>query len=445
MPLDPNLFAEDNNLKTRELYLKRLSYRSTIAKLNKNNIVNFSNGAEKYLYGRIDVYHVPVIRASNFYIKKLKSARDEKSNLSAFNFVVTAFEEMARFYKLKARAATVSTLDPYLTELKAYAAYVDPLRAYRDYSSLMVGSLIRHAQKENVKIKNFQDFTDTLLLYLNGIAKTYPFTLPAYVKSRMCPMNVSGLVIEIAPIDCANDQIKIQQFVESPNWDFFVAMANDYGFMIDANVPCRLVADIRSDAMGSYMRSTEDSVGTVNSFLSMRQQRAYLFYYENFKKQLLKMYNKTKKAFLKEPSSCREPTMASAGFQRPPLTGKEYDVLRRRAVIHPLNYKNVDHLEKSFDDREFFKLYVKIRFAEEESSFSPQQQMRLEKQLMYTYKADGTYAALDKFERILNKPFDYVGSMSYYIEQRRRFKEKRELLHTPRRTSGDTPSEGGGY
>ena len=90
---------------------------------------------------------------------------------------------------------------------------------------------------------------------LDGLEKNYlvnPFTFPAFIKARRTPITVSGLVIEIANLNKSNDDIKNELFFKSRNWDFYLNMAQNYGFMVDARNPWRLVADIGSSEMLKY-------------------------------------------------------------------------------------------------------------------------------------------------------------------------------------------------
>ena len=71
------------------------------------------------------------------------------------------------------------------------------------------------------------------------------------------------MAIEIAPHqDAANDNSKVLKFIQSKNWDFFVNTCDTYGFMIDYNVPWRIVADIDSE----IMRQVASRYGYINPY-----------------------------------------------------------------------------------------------------------------------------------------------------------------------------------
>ena len=72
---------------------------------------------------------------------------------------------------------------------------------------------------------------------------------------------------------------------------------------------------------------------------------------------------------------------------------------------------------ETYSTEYFLRKYFEIRFLEEESPYTPEQQEQLIHEVLCFYHGSGLMSALDGFERILNKTFDYYGSFSYYIRQ----------------------------
>jgi len=77
----------------------------------------------------------------------------------------------------------------------------------------------------------------------------------------------------------------------------------------------------------------------------------------------------------------------------------------------PKSYSKEAFFEK-YSDLYFLNLYCKIRFFEEESQFSESEQNYIIDDCIELAQHDLT-KALDSFENILNKPFDYRGSLGY--------------------------------
>ena len=78
-------------------------------------------------------------------------------------------------------------------------------------------------------------------------------------------------------LDASNDDGKAQAFIDSNNWEFFVNAAATYGFMVDKNVPWRLVADIGSSPMIEY--ATRHRFFSTDEVLLFAYQKAHSSYY----------------------------------------------------------------------------------------------------------------------------------------------------------------------
>ena len=82
---------------------------------------------------------------------------------------------------------------------------------------------------------------------------------------------------------------------------------------------------------------------------------------------------------------------------------------------------DLETLQGSYSLEYFTQQYFQIRFLEEESQFTPNARDALIRDSLRYIKINGAYYAILYFESILNKPFDYQGSMSYYIKARKAF------------------------
>ena len=100
------------------------------------------------------------------------------------------------------------------------------------------------------------------------------------MKNRRTPITITGLAIEIADVNAANDNAKMELFANSINWEFYLTAARSFGFMVDLDVPWRLVADIGSSVMLSasrYGASTTDDV--LNQYFENDALYQYLLEY----------------------------------------------------------------------------------------------------------------------------------------------------------------------
>jgi len=365
------------------------------------NLVDFNLG-EKYLFGRVDRFFVPIQtrnprEAALFAgFKGFRSSAGAQQSYEALSFVVDAFEQMALQFEKCAAKGIIDTKDPFLSSLQVHKAHVSHESLYSDYLDIYLNTLKDLFDADKIKVRDFKEFMQHLVVYLERTLHTVPFTKPAYIKSRRCSIMTSGLAIEIADLDPVNDDEKINQFVNSKNWAFYVNACNDYGFMVDQFVPWRIVCDI--DAPGMLKLSAKYYSPTTAAVLHNNYEHSHNKYFENFSSILLRLYNMVKYGSFYAYEECN---------------GK----VRRKMVI-PLSY-TLEELQAEFDEAYFLRVYCHLRFLEEESEFSINEREMLTNDCLRATEQVGLRASLIVFERILNKTFDYRGSASY-IERYRR-------------------------
>ena len=195
----------------------------------------------------------------------------------------------------------------------------------------------------------------------------------------------------------------MSQFIESRNWDFYINACNSYGFMVDRAIPWRLVADIASAPMLKY--ATEYGVGSTNLILAKMYIDTHKLYYPKFKFWLLQLYNKVKLPRYMVTEECNNKTISK--------------------IVQPETY-TADSLRAQYPESYFLELYCKIRFLEEESKFEEHKKNILIDDTIELYQSRNLNRALQKIETIINKPFDYRGSLGYNILQRKARREAEE-------------------
>ena len=386
-----DFFAENNTESTFNLFNKRVHYRFISGIAQYTNLIDFI--AEKMMYGRVSRLFVPiVIPRKSRNLKSLRATTRQESKMQALNFVVDAFSDLEQQFRKAAITKKIDTTDPYLTNIKVYKAYEDPRVRYQEYINKLKAVYRTNLTQTGTNIEDFDDFTKFLINTAKVSGIHTPLTFPAYVKSRRCPITVSGLAIEIADLNASNDDGKAQAFVDSNNWRFFVNAAATYGFMIDKNVPWRLVADIGSSPMIEY--ATRYGLTSTDRVLNIAYGKAHFSYYETFKTRLLNMYNFVKPQFIQYTEECNGRTVTRQKKSR--------------------NYQSVSYLQSIYPESYFIKLYCDIRFEEEESEFTENERRLLIDDVIEITNALNPVSAIDQFETILNKPFDYQGSLGYY-------------------------------
>jgi len=387
-------YTKSNTETAKELFEKRTIYNADARKSapGYKNLVDF-NFAEKFLYGRVNRYFVPIIRSSASF--KLKPFAAQSGNQEALIFVVEAFRDLAMEFQRCAATGQIDANDPFLSNLIVYKAYESPTKLYDGHMNNYINAIVGQFRSNDIKVKNFDEFIEEFERQVSVIIPQYPITQPAYIKSRLCPITISGLAVEIATMDYANDEEKINQFVNSRNWEFYVNACRSYGFMVDKFVPWRIVADIGSAEMIGYAAQHCTGLNSTDALLNLAYTPAHDTFFKNFKFILYNLYNKVKlKSFLE-------------------LTNCNGEVKTQKVV--PQNY-SLEEFSTIYSEAYFLKLYFRLRLIEEESPFKDFESEMLIDDSMELYEASGLTKALEAFERVVNKTFDYRGSLSYTKE-----------------------------
>lgn len=383
-------YKENNNETSLELFNKNIVYTSEIIKSKSPNLIDF-NFCEKAFYGKTNRDFVPIVLNPKFSIlKNFKSVDDPNQNLQAIGFVVDAFEALAQQFKKAEQSGKIYSNDLYLTNLKVYKSYQNYNINYLNYQNQFVSALKEQFSLEG--IINFRQFVEILLSNVSIITRTMPMSMPAYIKSRFNNLSSTGFSIEIADSAYENDDQKILQFVNSKNWKFYVNACNSYGFMIDINAPWRLVADIDSEAMIGY--ASQNRQTTTDEILNINFKTIHNEFFNNLPSLLLNLYNQIIPSYVTTFDECGS------------------------RLIQTERY-TLEALKKKFSNDFFLRFYFNLRFSEEENQFSEAEKQRIINDCLQISRSQDNRVAVRLFERYINQPFDYRGSLSYLIEAQR--------------------------
>lgn len=389
-------YKENNKESAFELFNKKLVYLSDSSSETYRNLIDFT--AEKILYGRVNRIFVPIVIPQNTTrLKNFSSESVTSSGLKALDFVVDAFNDLQRQFIKCSKIGNIDNSDPYLTNLKVYKAYIDPYVRYEKYIRQLKSIIKTDPIIDSNNLQDFKTLSDSLFNVMEKASKNNPLTFPAYIKSKKTPINISGLAIEIADLDASNDDKKINAFINSKNWNFYLNTCRSYGFMVDQNVPWRLIADIGSQPMLEYASNYNSN--STDQILVKYYQSAHYSYYNNFSQQLLTMYNDIKPRAIIKLSECNNKTK----------------IIR----VRPQEYKTTEILKESYGQDNFLMLYCKLRFSEEESQYTDQEKNTIMRDTLQLSKTKSTNTAIEQFERFLNETLDYQGSLRYYIDKSR--------------------------
>jgi len=371
-------YAEGNFESAKDLFRKKTLYKGRLIEAGANgddHIVDFNFG-EKFFYGRVNRFFVPIQLVAGGRLQLKRFNQDllavASSRAAAVNFVVDAFNDMAQQFRKCTATGQINTSDPFLSNLTIYKAYIEPPVAYAEHLRKYFNALAQQFKNQQRKVRNFDEFIVELLAMLTDSAGKIAFTKPGFIKSRYCSIASSGLALEIADLDVTNDDQKIKDFIDSMNWDFFVNACNSYGFMIDQNIPWRIVADIDSESMQHYV--SQYNLRGTDEILNLGYSRVHGTYYrDRFKYDLYNLYNRVTPNSFREQEECQGATISKK--------------------VYPRKYALNEFLSR-YSEAYFLNLYFKIRSIEEEAPPSDNELSILYDDCIELYKSNGVYRSL---------------------------------------------------
>jgi len=384
-------YARNNNESTFALFNKRANYKNNTV-FENSELTYF--GAEKLLYGRVNRFFVPIYApgSRDYQFKQIRSAAVPQNAPMALNFVVDAFEDLVQQFKKALATNKISKSEPILTDIKAYTAYVDPKAQYQRHINGYKQFLSNRLRRNTDNIKDFNDFKNNLLTLVKETGLDVPFTFSAFMKNKETTslMN-TGLAIEVAPpnVKKSNDDAKVAAFLNNNNWNYFANVAKSYGFMIDSQVPWRLVADIGSSQMLAY--AAVYGYGTTDQIINTYFTQAGANQIITFTRFMYDLYTSTMPSHVEIIKS------------------------DNRKVERTFDYKTLNNFKSYFDTDYMTDLYCNLRFFEDENNFSQNERNLTIDDVIEIQNFQGIGSAIRKFEFFINKPFDYAGSLGYNI------------------------------
>jgi len=412
-----NYVGKNRGVSLKALYYKRRNYKDAIYDLQTftpysdvpggaTNLLDYQRG-ELVLFGKVNAFSIPVIPRSDM-MKNFNNGNsaDPKKTTQALDFVVDQFEDMARQFQKAGMTGRLDTKDQHLAALKIFRAYQSPEAHYKAYSQNLASAIRDKIYGQQITILNFDDFMHVLMDMITNTALEFPFTLPGYVKSRYYSATNSGLVLEIADLGPNDDEEKVKKFFNSLNWDLWLNQCNNYGFVVDANIPWRIMADLNSRAM-RQAALRYGSQGAIDVMSTKFVSAPHVYVFKLYMRQLLNLYNKVRKQKSAHPQ-----------------VGEDNSIM---TIMQESATYTLASLNEIYSASYFMGKYFEMRFAEEETDFTVTEQRAIARDCLQVFNKGDRYRAVLYFETILNKPFDYRGSTGYLIRAEQAIAEARNL------------------
>jgi len=319
---------------------------------------------EKLLIGRVDEFNNPIFPLSR-NIVPLQGSPIGPQSLLALDFVVAAFTAMKSKFDRDFSAGHISPNSPVLSELSAKFGYANPLTQYDNYANSLQGDFLLFVKKRGrlKRIRDFDSFLPVFLEYVKLRCKTAPITRSMYLMTRYLHPRSSGLVIEVWEGDYGFDRTKVDFFYRQRSFEYFKNLAYSYGFVIDKNVPWRLVADINSPQMKPFIEPLYGPGATATTVLSLAFGKTYPDDIPSLVEMLVNFYNTVvdfrSRTVTKEPSATSTEHSSKTSFNR----------CRRLDIINRERSSTLEVLA-AYDNSMWLDIYARIRNVETSMFYS---------------------------------------------------------------------------
>ena len=207
---------------------------------------------KKTYYGRVDKEQIPVIIKDEGYLNQISP----KEPFMALDFVAKAYIEFEKhMIKALALERISSRGSPFIKSMRVKGGYVNPRSLYMQHIMNTVYpalAVFLTSPERNKKVRNFEDFMFFFYEFVRFYGHLTPITVGGFIKSNLCPRNVSGLMVELGPKSGTysyGDTEHINTVIEDTNFDFYRNAAAKFGFYLDESAPWCLVANVSSIEM----------------------------------------------------------------------------------------------------------------------------------------------------------------------------------------------------
>lgn len=237
-------------------------------------------------YGRID--------EDSFAISPKKESlvqiKQSEEIVKCQNFVRDAFNDFYSFWQ-NAKRNGILNEEGILYNLDFIEAYVDPEVIYSEYIQNQNMQFFDFIDSKGIskKIKDFKSFLKNWILFVDGKISLLPFTYSSFYLSKFSNQRTSGLMIDLSDDDKTDDNKKYNKYINDTNYLFFYNSILNFGFNVDKKIPWRIVANIDSEIMKSYMSNY--NISNTKELYNKNYNKIFLNDLEKLKISLTDLYS----------------------------------------------------------------------------------------------------------------------------------------------------------
>jgi hypothetical protein len=261
-----------NGLSAFAAYYQRLLYKEEV--YPNVNYAPLDVWYNKVYYGKID-------NNNNSVVPRIPRLKAFDNNIFALGFVIDQAREFVE--KMQAALQTGVCLDqsgnPKIWDPKFVRGYENPLEKYNDSLSGLYEAFADDVPRNTDTIKTSADFAHLFAQFLVKAARFVPVTFTNYVLGTQVGVFDTGLSLALDNPDFGDDNLKYESWLSDPNYNFYVSLAKDVGFVVNKNFPWVLTADLFGKQVRANLENVTNESGdplTKDNFFDYYYNRTYL-------------------------------------------------------------------------------------------------------------------------------------------------------------------------
>ena len=205
-------------------------------------------------YGMLDQRKNILIPNSDFLFN---IGGTKEREIFVFDFVADAFRDFLHYINGKINQRLIDDGGKIKKKFKAHKGWQDITSIREKYDEANYNSFVTSYLKYGNKHRKIKDFSDFIEIFMNGytanMLNEIPMTTQGIILSNITSPMASALCIEISEKDKSNQFDMFNTYINNKNYKTYLMAAANFGFMVDKNVPYRLVANLGSPKMMAYL------------------------------------------------------------------------------------------------------------------------------------------------------------------------------------------------
>lgn len=235
----------DNFSNAKDMYEGRTLYKEAFPRTS----IQFDTGYENRLFGKVDTLG-NAIQIKEYSLSFFATTYDKK-NVGCIDFMADAFLDCRKQYDILVKKRKINTTSQYFKEnLPVYDGWKKQEFLFSTNRNNFYVSLVDYIVNNSFKVLKFETYSEIMLKFLKE--NEIPLTRVGFFESIFNPMHTTGLVLELYEGDAGSDEER-ELYISDPNYDLMSDLFADRGLRFDTQVPWRLIANLQSKRLASYV------------------------------------------------------------------------------------------------------------------------------------------------------------------------------------------------